>query len=173
MKSTCRDQARKSKKNFLMMVMMASSSPSSSPSPPPSSPKKIQKFFFQEMKSACRDQARKSKNFVDDVGMIIVLFDWKCVLGASLSCLVFLVEFFSFSLCPNFGLRAPIWLFNTIFGICRPRATILEHKKNLFKHYKRLKSGRARLADLKRVQYWTHFWANIGSCSSLLISVIF
>ena len=46
MKSTCRDQARKSKNFFLMMVMMASSSPSSSPSPPPSSPKKNPKFFF-------------------------------------------------------------------------------------------------------------------------------
>ena len=35
--------------------------------------------------------------------------------------------------------------------IYRARALILEHKKNLFKHYKRLKSGRARLADLIRV----------------------
>ena len=103
------------------------------------------------MKSACRDQARKSKIFFDDVGMIIVLFDWKCVLGASLSCLVFLVEFFSFSLCPNFGLRAPIWLFNTIFGICRPRALILDHKKDLFKHFKWVKTADAATADLIRV----------------------
>ena len=62
-----------------------------------------------------------------------------------------LVEFLSFSLGPNFWLRCPIWLFKVTFRIYRARALILEHKKNLFKHYKRLKSGRARLADLIRV----------------------
>ena len=45
------------------------------------------------------------------------------------------IEILSFSLCRNFGLGGPIWLFNRTFGICRPRPTILEHNKNWFKHF--------------------------------------
>ena len=57
----------------------------------------------------------------------------------------------AFSLSRNFWLRGPIWLFNTIFRICRPRAFILDHKKGLFKHFKGVKSPEAATADLIRV----------------------
>ena len=57
----------------------------------------------------------------------------------------------AFSLSRNFWLRGPIWLFNTIFRICRPRAFILDHKKGVFKHFKGLKNADAATADLIRV----------------------
>ena len=57
----------------------------------------------------------------------------------------------AFSLSRNFWLRGPIWLFHTIFGICRPRAFILDHKKDLFKHFKGVKTAEAATADLIRV----------------------
>ena len=96
-------------------------------------------------------------------GSPLLLAEWKCVPGDSLSCLSnpelrrmapgtdFSFDILQFLSLRNFWLRAPIWLFNMCFRIYRARALILEHKKNLFKHYKRLKSGRARLADLIRV----------------------
>ena len=64
----------------------------------------------------------------------------------------------AFSLSRNFWLRGPIWLFNTIFRICRPRAFILDHKKGLFKHFKGVKSPEAATADLIRVVLAEILW---------------
>ena len=96
-------------------------------------------------------------------GSPLLLAEWKCVPGDSLSCFSnpelrrmapwtnFSFEIFQFLSLRNFCPGGRILLFNTSFGNLRTRAFILDHKKGVFKHFKGLKNADAATADLIRV----------------------